>query len=83
MCFSGAYTGASEDADETVSACIAVVKEKEKCSPKCCRAAIEALQTMVFRAFCRDNAKFQPYEDVYLKALKDRKGCGLLSSLSG
>ena len=74
MCFSGAYAGASEDADETVSACIAVLNEKEKCSSKCCKAAMEALQAMVFRAFCRDNAKFQPYEDVYLTALKDGKG---------
>ena len=74
MCFSGAYTGASEDADATVTACIAVLNANEKCPPNACRAAIEALQTMVFRAFCRDNAKFQPYEDVYLKALKDGKG---------
>ena len=80
MCFSGAYAGASEDADEMVSACIAVLNEKEKCSPKCCKAAMEALQAMVFRAFCRDNAKFQPYEDVYLKALKDGKGSGSLFS---
>lgn len=41
---------------------------------------MEALQAMVFRAFCRDNAKFQPYEDVYLKALKDGKGSGSLFS---
>ena len=74
MCFSGAYTGASEDADETVSACLTVLNEKEKCSPNVCRAAIEALQAMVFRVFCRDNAKFQPSEDVYQKALKDGKG---------
>lgn len=65
---------ASEDAEEMVSAMLDVLRKKDKLSPECCAAAIAALDATLFRRFCKDNFRFQSYEDMFMESFKKFDG---------
>lgn len=85
MIFSGAYSAASETAEEYISSVLSILQKKEKVGKKwaiddqlsemCAVAAITALRDMVFRRFCLNQSKYDSYEEAFRTSFFKSKGC--------